>query len=302
MTKVDKVVFLKNPNEVLEQVVKNFIKESEFNRRVQLDQGFYWDDPLVGFASGMDPLFFEYKTLIGHFHQTPREIIASALREKGQPLGIAESEQISVISWILPATEETRKSNRKEERFPSKLWAYTKDFGEACNDALRRHVTTFLENMGHIAVAPILLPSFKYLRDEKVGWASPWSERHVAYACGLGTFSLNDGLITPKGIAVRIGSAVTLLRLTPTEKKHRHIKENCLFFRNETCGKCITRCPAGAISENGHNKDKCREYIGSQPLHEKRLEYGLTNPTTSCGLCQTGVPCEFQIPRPDLIA
>ena len=60
MTKVDKVVFLKNPNEVLEQVVKNFIKESEFNRRVRLDQGFYWDEPLVGFASGMDPLFFEY--------------------------------------------------------------------------------------------------------------------------------------------------------------------------------------------------------------------------------------------------
>ncbi len=302
MTKVDKVVFLKNPNAVLEQLIKNFLKENESNRRVQLGQGVYWEEPLVGFASGMDPLFFEYKTLIGSFHQTPREIIASVLREKGQDLPCSEVERISVVSWILPAAEETRKSNRKEERFPSKLWAYTKDFGEACNDALRRHVTAFLENMGYIAVAPILLPSFRHLRDEKAGWASPWSERHVAYACGLGTFSLNDGLITPKGIAVRIGSIVTLLKLTPTEKKYRHIKENCLFFRNEPCGKCITRCPAGAISESGHDKDKCREYIGSKSLHEKRLEYGLINPTTSCGLCQTGVPCEFQIPRPDLIA
>ena len=115
MTKLDKVVFLRNPNEVLEQIIKNFIKESAFNRRTQLDQGIYWEGPLVGFASGTDPLFFEYKTLIGPFHQTPREIIATALREKGQALPFSEIEQISVISWILPATEETRKSNRKEE-------------------------------------------------------------------------------------------------------------------------------------------------------------------------------------------
>ncbi len=302
MTPVDKVVFLKNPKAVLEQLIKKFIQESESNRRTPLDQGLYWEEPLVGFASGADPLFFEYKTVIGPFHQTPREVIASALREKGQPLPFSAIDEISVISWVLPAVEETCRSNRREERFPSKLWAYTKDFGEACNNALRRHVATFLENMGHVAVAPALLPSFQAVRDEKSGWASPWSERHIAYAAGLGTFSLSDGLITPKGIAVRIGSVVTLLRLTPTEKKYRHFKENCLFFRNETCGKCIPRCPAGAITEKGHDKDKCREYIGSKALHEKRLEYGLQNPTTSCGLCQTGVPCEFQIPRPDLIA
>jgi epoxyqueuosine reductase len=302
MTKVDKVVFLKNPNQILEQLIKNFIKESELNRRVQLDQGVYWEEPLVGFASGMDPLFFEYKTLIGSFHQTPREIIASALRERGRTLLLSDTEQVSVISWILPAAEETRKSNRKEERFPSKLWAYTKDFGEACNDALRRQVTSFLENMGHIAVAPVLLPSFKSLRDEKAGWASPWSERHIAYACGLGTFSLSDGFITPKGSAVRIGSVVTLLKLVPSEKRYRFPKENCLFFRNETCGKCILRCPAGAITEKGHDKDKCGYYSATKPLKDTRLEYGLQNPTTSCGLCQTGVPCEFQIPRPNLIA
>jgi len=28
----------------------------------------------------------------------------------------------------------------------------------------------------------------------------------------------------------------------------------------------------------------------------------LENPPASCGLCQTDVPCEFQIPRPNLIA
>lgn len=302
MTKEDKVIFLKNPNNVLEQLIKNFIKENEQNRRTQLDHGVYWDEPLVGFASGSDPLFFEYKSIIGPFHLTPREVMMAALKEKDRALLLSDIDQISVISWILPTAEDTRKSNRKERQFPSKPWTYTRDFGEACNNGLKKHAVGFLEDIGHTAVAPPLSPTFKYFRDEKVGWASPWSERHIAYACGLGTFSLNDGLITPKGVAVRIGSVVTLLKLTPSEKIYRHHKENCLLFRNEKCGKCIPRCPAGAITEKGHDKDKCEAYINSEPQKAKRLEYGLKNPPAACGLCQTGVPCEFEIPRPDLIA
>lgn len=302
MIKVEKVVFLKNPNRVLEQLIKNFINEAQFNRRTQIDYGIYWEKPLIGFASGIDPFFFEYKTVIGPFHLTPREIISAALKERGRELLFTEIEQISVISWVLPAAEDTRKSNRLENQFPSKLWAYTRDFGEACNNALKKHIVTFLEDLGHVTVAPTLSPTFQYFRDEKVGWASPWSERHIAYACGLGTFSLNDGFITSKGMAVRFGSVVTLLKLTSSEKKYRHYRENCLHFRNEKCGKCISRCPAGAITEKGHNKDKCYDYLRSQFLVEKRLEYGLQNPPPSCGLCQTDVPCEFQIPRPNLIA
>jgi len=302
MTKEEKVVFLRNPNETIEKLIKDFIRESEQNRRAPPDHGTYFNEPLVGFASGNAPLFTEYKTIIGPFHLTPREIIAGVLRKKGKPLLLSEIEQISVISWVLPVAEDIRKSNRKEDRFPSKLWAFAKDSGEACNNALRRHVTGFLDDLGHIAAAPLLLPSFRSFRDDKAGWASTWSERHAAYACGLGTFSLSDGFITPKGIAMRVGSIVTLLRLTPSEKRYRYYKENCLFFRNEKCGRCITRCPAGAITEEGHDKEKCHEYLHSEPLKAKQLEYGFQNPPLACGLCQTGVPCEFQIPRPDLIA
>ena len=302
MTKEEKVVFLKNPNRVLEQLIKNFINEGQQNRRTQLDHGNYWEEPLVGFASGIDPLFLEYKTLIGPFHLTPREVISAALKERGRPLLFTEIEQISVISWVLPASEDIRKSNRQENQFPSKLWAYTRDFGEACNSALKKHLITFLEDLGHVAVAPTLLPTFQFIRDEKVGWASPWSERHMAYACGLGTFSLNDGFITPKGMAMRLGSVVTLLKLTPSEKKYRDHRENCLQFRNGKCGKCIRRCPAGAITEKGHDKNRCYDYLRSDPLEAKSSEYGLKTPPHSCGLCQTDVPCEFEIPRPNLIA
>ncbi|MCX8118076.1 MAG: epoxyqueuosine reductase [Desulfobacterota bacterium] len=302
MTPEEKVVFLKDPNRVLVQLIKKFIHESEQNRRRPLDFGLYWEEPQVGFASGTDPLFHELKSIVGPFHLTPTEVIATALGERGGALSPAEIDPISVISWVLPAAEDTRKSNRREDRFPSKLWAYTRHFGEACNDALRRHVVAFLEDLGFVSVAPVLMPGFQLLHDARVGWASPWSERHVAYICGLGTFSLNDGFITPRGMAVRLGSVVTLLKLTPSERRYRHYRENCLFFRNEKCGKCISRCPAQAITEEGHDKEKCHAYLNSPSLKARRLEYGIENGPSSCGLCQTGVPCEFQIPRPDLIA
>src|SRR4030065_1653299 len=93
MMKEDKVIFLKNPNSVLEQLIKNFVKENEQNRRTQLDHGVYWEEPLVGFASGMDPLFFEYKTIIGSFHLTPPEIISEAVKKRGKGLLLSEVEQ-----------------------------------------------------------------------------------------------------------------------------------------------------------------------------------------------------------------
>lgn len=302
MNKEEKIILLKNPNLIIEQMIKKFILEDESNQRKQIDNGVYWEEPLVGFCSGIDPLFSDYKSIIGPFHLTPIEIISRLLKEKGRQLLLSEIENISVISWILPASEDIKRSNRTEDKFPSKLWVYAREFGEACNNALKFHLIKFLEYLGYPSISPTLSPSFQHIFDEKIGWASPWSERHVAFACGLGTFGLCDGFITPKGKAVRIGSVVTLLKLTPSVKKYRHHKENCLFFQNEKCGKCILRCPAGAISEDGHDKNKCREYIRSQRLETKRLEYGLNNPPPACGLCQTGVPCESEIPRADLIA
>ena len=59
----------------------------------------------------------------------------------------------------------------------------------------------FLTNQGARAVAPCLQDGWTAINDPQVGLASTWSERHAAYAAGLGTFSLNDGLITERGIA-----------------------------------------------------------------------------------------------------
>jgi epoxyqueuosine reductase QueG len=277
-----------NPEKFVEKAIAKFVKDSPANR-FKVGRGKYWDKPLVGFASGEDPLFKTYKKVIGKFHFTPREIFEKTFGKRKTPA------ELSVISWIIPATEAVRKSNRKETTYPSRLWAHARNFGEEFNVKLRDHVVALLKKKGYRAVAPMNSPHFRRLRSPKVGLASTWSERHAAYASGLGTFSLSDGLITPKGIAMRVGSVVTDLPLKPSPKKYPTRLSNCLYYFNKTCKVCAVRCPADAITSKGHSKDKCSEYAYEVIGPTKKAEYGVK--VAGCGLCQTKVPCEFEIPK-----
>ena len=197
-----------NPEQFLERAIEKFVCENPGNRR-RVDRGKYWDTPLVGFASGDDPLFKQYKKIIGKFHYTPREIFDLTFGKPKQP------GRLSVISWVLPASEDIRKSNRKEDKYPSLLWAHARDFGEQFNVKLRNHLVSLLEKKGYRALAPMNSPYWKRMKSPRIGWASNWSERHAAYACGLGAFGLSDGLITAKGKAMRLGSLITDLTLRP---------------------------------------------------------------------------------------
>jgi epoxyqueuosine reductase QueG len=265
--------------------IRRFVLENPANRLPDREER-YFDAPLVGFAAAADPLFSDYKRIIGDFHLTPEEILEAACGPGPRAA--------SVICWVLPIALETRESNRRQERWPSLPWSLTRTHGEALNAALRRHVVAWLEGRGHRAVAPQLAPCWQELADSPVGIASRWSERHAAYAAGLGTFSLNDGLITPAGIAHRLGSVVTDLPLPPSPRSFRDHRANCLFFREGTCGLCIDRCPAGAIDRTGHDKSRCREYVYGEIPRAVGAEYGV--PQTGCGLCQTRVPCEAMVP------
>jgi len=288
MKSTKSITFAQNPERFIARVIAKFVKENPANRR-KVGRGKFWDKPLVGFASGNDPLFKQYKKIIGKFHHTPLEIFGLTFGQKEKP------QNLSVISWVLPASEGIRKSNRKETKYPSRLWAHARDFGEQFNVKLRDHLVEVLKKEGYQAVAPMNSPHWKRVRSPRVGFASSWSERHAAYVCGLGTFGLSDGFITPKGKAMRVGSVVTNLPLKPSAKKYPHHRANCLYFFNRTCKVCAARCPAGAITAKGHDKDKCYEYSYKTIGPSKRAEYGVK--ITGCGLCQTRVPCESEIPK-----
>jgi len=258
--------------------IRRFVAKSPGNRFPD-GSGPYFDAPLVGLAAANDPLFREYKRIIGEFHLTPAELLEGAA---------------TVIVWILPVTEGTRMSNRLESDWPSLKWSLTRSHGETLNGALRRHLAAYLEGLGHRAVAPQYSPAWQEFTDTPVGVASTWSERHAAYAAGLGTFSLSDGLITARGIAHRVGSVITDLALPATPRTAPDHRHNCLWYREGTCGVCIGRCPVGAITFAGHDKARCREFVYGAAPREVGERYGV--PHTGCGLCQTRVPCEAAVP------
>ncbi len=69
------------------------------------------------------------------------------------------------------------------------------------------------------------------------------------------------------------------------------------FFHDGSCGACIVRCPVGAITKDGHDKDKCSAF-----LQEIKNEIGPdflkdSHYISGCGLCQSKVPCQDRIPK-----
>ena len=272
----------------IKDLIRDFIATSPDNNMGNETGEPAWDGVLVGFASGVDQIWQQYKEYVGAFHWTPWEVF-----NQHHPNKQAGAEELTVISWVLPQREMVRTTNRRAKKYPSEEWARIRVYGEEFNVALRHHVVKSLEQAGHAAVAPMLVPNWTIVKSERFSYASSWSERHAAHAAGLGTFGLCDGLITAKGKAMRAGSVVAKISIEPTPRPYAHHRAYCLFFSDGSCGKCIDRCPVRAITEDGHDKEKCRKHLVRSREHVKEtykfIGYG-------CGLCQVGVPCETGIP------
>lgn len=302
VARLEREQFEANPSLFLENAIKEYVATSPGNRLTSFNSTPIFDEPLVGFADGDDAIFQDYKAIIGDFHLTPREALARHLR--GKEGGSAkEPPRVSVISWVLPSTQETRLSLRRESVVPSLRWNHTRWHGQDFIYEMASYVASLLEELGHQAIAPERA-SFYETRELSNGLASNWSQRHIAYAAGLGTFSLSDGFITPRGIAMRCSSVVCDLTLPPSPRGYRNHLANCLFYREGSCRRCIERCPADAITEEGHDKKKCADFLfREQPAILKELgrEEGYIGDYLGCGLCQTKVPCEARIP-PDILS
>ncbi len=273
----------------LETLIKDFINQSPENTLKNPANDKAWDDPLVGFSSGDDPIYQAFKEHVGLFHWTPLELFNLTF-----PQIKAGAGELTVISWILPHTARTKSDHKKETTYPSESWARARKFGEEINVSLRKHVVDTLRVAGIEAVAPMLSPEWARKMSERYLYASTWSERHAAHASGLGTFGLCDGLITPRGKAVRCGSVVARLQIPPTPRPYKDHHEYCLFFSRGICKKCVKRCPVGALSEQGHDKLKCGAYVEEAMKEYVTSHFGFE--AYACGLCQTGVPCESRIP------
>lgn len=275
----------------VERIIRNYWADASSNSLHLASGEKAWARPHVAVARGDDPLFLHCKELIGPFLWTPEEAFALAFPKNSLPAC-----ELRVISYVLPQTPETRTDQCQATTLPAERWARSRFHGEEFNCELRLHLADTLTRAGHPAVAPERLPGFAYRQSERFGLASNWSERHVAFIAGLGTFGLSDGLITPWGKAVRFGSVVSHIDLPITERSYGDDHQAwCLWYAKGTCGLCAKRCPANAITTGaGHDKQACFNYIREVTTPYTTKTYGTG--ATPCGLCQVKIPCEAHVP------
>jgi len=238
-----------------------------------------FENPVFGFASADDPLFLKYKepAIVGEPYMTPQEWMPEAK---------------TVISFFVPFTARVRSANYGDPEHVANEWLHGRIEGQACITAFTKRLQLWLEEQGIKACVPALDPRFETGRrplpgegSEDVHISSAWSERHAAYAAGLGTFSLTRGLISEKGVAGRYGSVIISEEIMPDTRPYTGIDDYCI-----RCGACVERCPVGAISlEGGKNQRICQEWIRGHTAVAYKPRYG-------CGKCQVGVPCENRNP------
>jgi len=237
---------------------------NKFTKDCQSD--YIFDAPIFAFGSADDELYEQYKStdIIGGHFLTPLEWLPSAK---------------TVISFFLPYADSIKKSNSHDCTWPSEEWLHGRYEGQLFINELLKHIRKQLLGSGYSCLVPAFDSRFGY-GDSEDKFASNWSERHAAFACGLGTFGLSKGIITEKGTCGRLGSILTALDLPKDTRQYNDIYEYCSM-----CGLCIPRCPVKAISfEEGKEHAPCSEFL-------KRVGE-IHKPRYGCGKCQINVPCE----------
>ena len=100
-----------------------------------------------------------------------------------------------------------------------------------------------------------------------------FSHRHAALLAGLGTFGVNNTLLTPEyGPRVRFGSVITAADLPPDPLLAENLCTRCML--------CVRACPAGALDERDYPEgltDKAACAANSAELARHHI--------SPCGIC-----------------
>lgn len=225
-----------------------------------------WNKPVVKFASAEDSGFVRLRELVTEGHHIPQDYLPDAK---------------NVLSWFLPFRREIGKDNLPGD-LSSASWAAayvdTNGMASRVNEKL---VSFIREEMGYEAAVPF--------DAGMVGMEDPrsrWSQRHVAYLAGHGTFGLNNMLISDAGTVGRYYSVVTTLPVQPDPVVQ---SQRCLYRRNGSCGLCVSRCASGALSEAGFDRFRC--------LQQCLINMERYPGADVCGKCIVELPCSYGIPE-----
>ena len=255
------------------KLIKNTIKEYEVKTPVR------WGEPLVGFADAYHPYIQNLPRLICPEHGLPQNVVPNAK---------------TVVVYFVPFTKELAKTNSLEMRLASPQWAESYEVTNRMLGEINEGIIELIKSAGYNAA--ISKDSLDY---DRTALISHWSHRHFAYAAGLGTFGMNNMLITKKGCCGRYSTVVTDMEFETGKTMEREL---CIFKNSGKCGVCIRNCPKSALGGEKFRRDLCSEMCNENAKVYTQFgssytgETGKTreNPGSAvCGKCVTASPGAF---------
>jgi epoxyqueuosine reductase QueG len=228
-----------------------------------------WKEPITEIISAEDARLKILKQAVSAKHLTARDVLPDAK---------------SIISFFIPFKENIVKSNIKGP-LASEEWAIayikTNDLIQTINDKIE-----ILMHQNGYKTGKI--PATHNFDAEAL--ISNWSHRHVAYIAGMGTFGINNMLITKNGCCGRFGSIVINYALDEY-KQIGAVKEKCLYKTNGSCGICQKKCTVNAYANGAYDRHTCYEQCLKNAEHHKERGYA-----DICGKCLVGLPCSTREP------
>jgi len=219
--------------------------------------------PLVGFASVQNPLFSKLKNIVGPQHILPTEMLSNAQ---------------TVISFFIPFHESIVIANKKSS-YVAREWciAYIET-----NHLIQNICEVIIQQLSSDGINGAYQKATHNFNQEDL--TAIWSHKSIAYIAGLGSFGLNNMLITSSGCAGRFGSIVVSALIPPTIRSSENY---CLYFKTGKCLYCVNNCPSGALGIDFLDKKKCYSHLLNIDKQFPTLEL-----CDACGKCAVG-PCAF---------
>ena len=228
----------------------------------------FWEPPLLAALSASHPLVPGLKQSVSPSHLLPDELLPGAK---------------SVVVFFIPLANRIIDSNLAGEA-ASEEWALS----YVLTNSLLGFISDEMEKVlaGHGFQAAKIAATHNF---DKATLMSRWSHRHLAWIAGLGSFCLNNMLITSKGCCGRFGSLVTDADCGALGIKAASGPQNerCLNKSHGSCGLCQKKCPVGAYGDDGKfDRHKCYEACLKNAEIHKTI-----GPADVCGKCLVGLPC-----------
>jgi epoxyqueuosine reductase QueG len=250
-------------NEILKTINLAII---EYETSKQLSN--FWKKPIMETISANNNKLSVLREIVSIEHLMPHDILPDAK---------------SIICFFIPFQENIVKGNI-EGTMASNDWSLAFIKTNELIDVINNKIIILMEQNGYKAGKIPYKTNIEKL-------LSNWSVRHIAYIAGLGTFGINNMIITKNGCCGRFGNIVVNYEFKEY-KESKNIMEKCLNKLNGNCGICQKKCIINAYKNNNFNRYKCYEQCLKNNEYHK--ENGFSN---VCGKCLVDLPCSIEEPK-----